>query len=47
MFDSLCWPSRACGVSQATSLQLFSEIIETTAKNGVVPIATTNVKLFL
>ena len=28
-------------------LQSFTEIIETNAKNGVVPLATSNVKLFL
>ena len=28
-------------------LQSLLEIIETTAKNGVVPVATSNVKLFL
>ena len=30
-----------------TQLQPFTEIIETNAKNGLVPLATSNVKLFL
>ena len=36
-----------CNINNmVVSLQSFSEIIETTAKNGVAPVAISNVKLF-
>ena len=36
-----------CSLRSQRGLQRWSEIIGTTTKNGVVPVATSNVKLFL